>query len=150
EKLTYIDEHNWEHARRCLCREFMEEHVGSHERIRGFHVHFSDEVRSADINTRSFQALVVFRPDNMENPRRMEIAPAHIDKEREERTRWCRLRIDPAYARKHLDNQNFDLFLTLKCDHVRDLHGRRVDGNRDNIQGGTFESWIRVRRARNS
>lgn len=148
EKLTYIDEHNWEHARRCLCREFMEDHVGTSERVRGFHVHFSDKVRSAEINTRSFQALVVFRSDNMENPRRVEIAPAHIDKEREDETNWCRLRIDPAYARRHLDNHDFDLFITLKCDHIRDVHGRRVDGNRDNIPGGTFESWIRVRRTR--
>ena len=150
EKLTYIDETNWEHARRCSCHEFMSDHASSHERIRGFHIHFSDEVRSAAIDTRSFQALVVFRPENMENPRHLQIAPAHIDKEHDEKTRWCRLRIDPAYARKHLDNQNFDLFITLKCDHIRDVHGRHVDGNRDNIQGGTFESWIRVRRTRSS
>jgi hypothetical protein len=150
EKLTRIDETNWEHARRCLCRDFMDDHVGSHDRIRGFHIHFSDKVRSAAIDTRSFQALVVFRPDNMEHPRQMQIAPAHIDKERDEETSWCRLRIDPAYAKKHLDGQNFDLFITLKCDHIRDVHGRRVDGNGDNIQGGTFESWIRVRKTKKS
>jgi hypothetical protein len=148
EKLTCIDETNWEHARRCLCRDFMEDHVGTHERIRGFHIHFSDKVRSAAIDTRSFQALVVFRPDGMENPRHMQIAPAHIDKEHDDETSWCRLRIDPAYARKHLDDRNFDLFVTLKCDHIRDVHGRRVDGNGDKIEGGTFESWIRVRRTR--
>jgi hypothetical protein len=148
EKLTHIDETNWEHARRCLCRDFMEDHVGSHERIRGFHIHFSDKVRSAAIDTRSFQALVVFRPDGMENPRHMQIAPAHIDKEHDDETSWCRLRIDPAYARKHLDDRNFDLFISLKCDHIRDVHGWRVDGNGDKIEGGTFESWIRVRRTR--
>jgi len=63
------------------------------------------------------------------------------------------LSIDPTYARNRLDMKDFDLFLTLRCDDVTDLRGLAVDGDfiahrfptGDNIQGGTFESWIRVR-----
>jgi len=154
EELTRIEDTNWEHGRRMLCREFMEEFVNE----RGFKIEFSHKVHSAGIDTRSFQALVVFRPDNMAEPKRMEMAPAHVERADDE-TKWCKLRIDPHYARKHLDGRNFDLFLILKCDVITDQHGHAVDGNfigrhlptGDHIQGGTFESWIRVRpRARNN
>jgi hypothetical protein len=152
EELTRIEDTNWEHGRRLLCREFMEEYVGSHERPRGFRLQFSHRVHSGAIDTRTFQALVVFRPENMSDPRHMEVAPAQVERDDNE-TDWCRLRIDPGYARRHLDGRNFDLFLTLKCDAIVDAHGHAVDGNfigrrlptGDNIQGGTFESWIRVR-----
>ena len=152
EELTRIEDTNWEHGRRMLCREFMEEYIGAPERPRGFRIDFSQPVHSGAIDTRTFQALVVFRPDNLSDPRHMEVAPAYVEKE-PDKTEWCRLRIEPGYARRHLDGRNFDLFITLKCDHVTDLHHRAVDGNYlgrrlptgDNIQGGTFESWIRVR-----
>lgn len=152
QELTRIEDTNWEHGRRMMCREFMEEYVGSHERPRGFRIEFSHKVHSGAIDTRSFQALVVFRPDNMSEPKHMQIAPASIEKEADE-TESCRLHIDPAYARRHLDGRSFDLFLTLKCDVITDMHGHAVDGNfighhlptGDNIQGGTFESWVRVR-----
>jgi hypothetical protein len=152
EELTRIEDTNWEHGRRILCREFMEEYIGTHDRPRGFRIEFSHHVHAGAIDTRSFQALVVFRPENMWDPRHMEVAPAYVDRD-EDQTDWCRLRIDPGYARRHLDGRNFDLFLTLKCDVITDRHGHAVDGNYigrhlptgDNIQGGTFESWIRVR-----
>ena len=152
EQLTRIEDTNWEHGRRMLCREFMEEYVGAHDRPRGFRIEFSHHVHAAAIDTRSFQALVVFRPENMSDARHTEIAPAYVDRDEDE-TNWCRLRIDPGYARRHLDGRNFDLFLMLKCDVITDRHGHAVDGNYigrhlptgDNIQGGTFESWIRVR-----
>jgi hypothetical protein len=159
EKLTRIEDTNWEHGRRIRCHEFLEEFVGSHDHPRGFRIQFSQKVHSGAIDTRSFQALVVFRPENMADPKHMQIAPAHIDKEHDDETDWCRLRIDPAYVRRHLDGRDFDLFIILKCDVITDLHGRAVDGNfighrlptGDNIQGGTFESWLRVRpRPRNS
>ncbi len=158
EKLTCINYTNWDHGRRIHCHEFVEKYVGSPEHPQSFRIQFSQKVHSGAINTRSFQALVVFRTDNMADARHMQIAPAHIDKGPDE-TDWCQLRIDPAYVRRHLDGRDFDLFIILKCDVITDLHGRAVDGNYigyrlptgDNIQGGTFESWLRVRpRPRNT
>ncbi|WP_353064441.1 hypothetical protein RBB77_01595 [Tunturibacter psychrotolerans] len=157
EELTRIEDTNWEHNRRMLCREFMEEYVGTPEHPRGFRIEFSHKVRSAEIDTRSFQALVVFRPENESEPRQMQIAPARVEREPDE-TIWARLHIDPNYARRHLDGRSFDLFLILKCDVIRDLDGHALDGNfighklptGDNIQGGIFESWVRIRpRSRN-
>jgi hypothetical protein len=152
QQFTRIEDCNWEHNRRMLCREFIEEFVGTAERPKGFRLEFSGKVRTAEIDTRSFQALVVFRPDNGSEPRPMQIAPARVEHEHDDTT-WARLVIDPGYARRHLDGRSFDLFISLKCDVIRDEHGRAVDGNfighhfptGDNIQGGNFESWVRVR-----
>ena len=158
EELTRIEDTNWEHNRRMMCREFIEEYVGTPEHPRGFRIEFSHKVLAGEIDVRSFQALVVFHPDNESEPRQMHIAPARVEKEQDETT-WARLHIDPAYARRHLDGRSFDLFLTLKCDVLRDHNGHAVDGNfighrlptGDHIQGGTFESWVRIRpRAGNS
>jgi hypothetical protein len=156
EELTRIEDTNWEHNRRMLCREFLEEYVGSGERPRGFRIEFSHPVRSWAIDPRSFQALVVFKPESDSDPRHMQIAPARVEREDDE-TGWARLFIDPGYARRNLEGRDFDLFLTLKCDVIHDRHGRAVDGNflgrlptGDHIQGGNFESWVRIRmRARN-
>lgn len=152
EELTKIEDTNWEHGRRMLCRDFMEEYIGTQERPRGFRIQFSHKVHSGAIDPRSFQALIVFRPESMSEPKHMQMAPAHVEKEHDE-TDWCRLHIDHGFARRHLDGRNFDLYLTLKCDVITDLHGHAVDGNYighrlptgDNIQGGNFESWVRVR-----
>jgi hypothetical protein len=151
EELTRIEDTNWEHNRRMSCREFLEEYIGTHERPRGFRIEFSHTVRSEAIDARSFQAMVVFVPENGSEPRTLQIAPAHIEREHDETT-WARLHIDPGYARRHLDGRDFDLFLTLKCDVIRDSHGFAVDGNflgrlptGDHIQGGLFESWVRIR-----
>ncbi len=151
-QFTRIEDANWEHNRRMMCREFIEEFVGTPERPQGFRIEFSGKVRSGEIDTRTFQALVVFRPENPSDPRQMQIAPARVERDHDETT-WSRLCIDPGYARRHLDGRSFDLFLSLKCDVIRDGHGRAVDGNfighhfptGDNIQGGNFESWVRVR-----
>ena len=92
----------------------------------------------------------------------MEVAPAYIDREDGDETEWCRLRIDPGYARRRLDGRNFDLFITLKCNVITGKKGLAVDGTflaiqevdavwrmarptGDNVAGGTFESWVRVR-----
>jgi hypothetical protein len=94
-------------------------------------------------------------------PREMELAAAYIEHEEFE-TEWCRLRIDPGYARRRLDGRNFDLFITLKCNVITGRNGLAVDGDflatqeaddvwrmvlptGNNVAGGTFESWIRVR-----
>jgi hypothetical protein len=151
ETLTRIDDTNWEHDQRYLCREFMSEFIGSPEHRRGFRISFTQKVHAHSITPRSFQALVVFHDDPAQ-PRQVEIAPADVQTDEGE-TQWCRLWIDPTYAHNRLDMRNFDLFITLKCDQVTDLRGLAVDGNflahrfptGDNVQGGTFESWIRVR-----
>lgn len=154
ETLTRIDDTNWEHDQRYLCREFMSEFISSDEHDRGFRINFTEPVRADTITNRSFQALVVFHSEDPDAPRRMEIAPATVvTKEDEEMTEWCRLRIHHGYAREHLDMQSFDLFLTLRCDQVTDHRGLAVDGDfiahrlptGNNVQGGAFESWIRVR-----
>jgi hypothetical protein len=152
ETLTRIDDTNWEHDQRYLCREFMSEFVGSGEHHRGFRISFTEEVHADTITDRSLQALVVFRSEDPAEPRRMEIAPAEVHKDEGE-TRWCRLAIDEAYARDHLDMRSFDMFVTLRCDLVTDTRGLAVDGDfiahrlptGNNVQGGLFESWIRVR-----
>jgi hypothetical protein len=158
EELTRIEDANWEHNRRMLCREFMEEYIGHTDHPRGFRIEFSHKVRSGEIDTRTFQALVVFHPENESDPRHMQFAPARVELDPDETT-WVRLLINPEYARRQLDGRSFDLFLTLKCDVLRDGYGHAVDGNfikhkfptGDNIQGGNFESWIRVRpRSRNN
>jgi hypothetical protein len=162
QEMTHIVDINWEHGERFLCHHFMNDFVGSEKYPKGFEIRFDSKVYSRSIDTRSFQALVIYRPDSLAEPRHMEIAPAHIETEEHESTEWCRLRIDFNYARKHLDGRNFDLFLTLKCNVITGKNGLAVDGNflatrehddvyrmvfpsGDNIAGGTFESWIRVR-----
>jgi hypothetical protein len=152
ETLTRIDDTNWEHDQRYLCREFMSEFIGSGDHQRGFRINFTDKVEAHTLTDRCFQAMVVFRPADSAEPRRIEIAPAKIQKD-EGGTHWCRLVIDPAYAREHLEMHAFDLFLSLRCDQVLDHRGHAVDGDfiahrmptGNNIQGGLFESWIRVR-----
>jgi hypothetical protein len=152
---------SWQHGERVLCHRFMGEFVGSERHPRGFQIFFDSPVEADPIDTRSFQALVIYRPPDISEPRRMELAPAFIDKEPGQTT-WCTLRIDPNYARKHLDGRSFDLYLTLKCNVITGRHGLAVDGDflavregddvyrmafptGDNVPGGAFESWIRVR-----
>jgi hypothetical protein len=36
------------------------------------------------------------------------------------------------------------LWITIKGDFIYDCHGRRVDGNNNGVEGGTFESWVTV------
>ncbi len=43
-----------------LCREFFEEYVGTPEHPRGFRIEFSHRVLSGAVDSRSFQAMVVF------------------------------------------------------------------------------------------
>ena len=151
EELTRIENTNWDHDRLMLCREFMEEYIGGERDPRGFRIWFSHKVHSGAIDTRTFQAMVVFHHENPSEPRQMQIAPARVEREDDE-TGWVKLHIDRDYALRNLEGRSFDLYLTLKCDHIRDKHHHAVDGNflgrlptGDNIQGGNFESWVRVR-----
>jgi hypothetical protein len=163
-RLTRISRFHWDHDREYHPREFLNEFVGSHESPRGFEIEFDGRVHTKGLNNRTFQALIVRETESHE-PRRMEIAPARVH--RSEDGRRCTLHIDPDYARHHLHDHNFDVFLTLRCDKVIDERGLPVDGNLlaalqeddehdyvlklptgDGVPGGLFESWIRIRRER--
>jgi hypothetical protein len=150
--LTQIDDTNWEHGQRYLCHDFMSEFIEGHEHRRGFRISFTHKVHSHRIDTRSFQARAVFHHEDPAQSSHEEIVPAEIHKEEDE-TSWCRLVINPSYARQRLDGRIFDLYLILKCDVITDRRGMAVDGNfiasrfptGDGLEGGIFESWIHVR-----
>jgi hypothetical protein len=154
--LTRIDDMNWEHDGRYLCREFISDFVSSHEHTRGFRIRFTDRVRSRTIDSRSFQAYVIFRHEDPALPRQIEYVPIDDIHKDEDETDWCRLLISRDYAIQRLDGRDFDLFVVLRCDVITDLHGVAVDGNflggslptGDRVPGGTFESWIQVRSRR--
>ncbi|MFZ3327026.1 MAG: hypothetical protein WA231_14525 [Methylocella sp.] len=151
-ELTRIDDTNWQHGQRYLCRDFMSEFIDGPERHRGFRISFTQKVRAHTIDHRSFQAYAVFRLEEETQPLQLEIVPTEIRKDEDE-TDWCRLAINPSYARHRLDGREFDLYVVLKCDVITDLRGMAVDGNfiarrfptGDGVQGGTFESWLHVR-----
>jgi hypothetical protein len=157
-----IRDTSWQHGERVLCHRFMQQYVGGKDQHGGFTIYFDSPVSADPIDTRSFMAMIVFRPAEMSEPRHLVFAPVTISKAPGPVTDWCTLHIDPAYAKRHLDGRNFDLFVTLKCNVIIGRHGLAVDGNflagredddvarmvfptGDNIKGGTFESWIRVR-----
>ncbi len=158
-QLTRIIHLNWTHGEEYHCHDFIRFFVGSHEAARGLEIEFEGKVRPEGLNARSFQAMVVWRPAESSEPRRMEIAPARVVPSPEGTK--CMLYIDPGYAKKSLDGKSFDLFITLKCDVVIDEKGSPVDGNLmarldeddyaispptgDGVPGGLFESWVRVR-----
>jgi hypothetical protein len=150
-ELTQIDRISWGHGRHYLCRDFIPEFCERHERHDGFHISFTRKVRSHTINPRTFLAYVVFEPDDRVLQRHVEFVPVQIHKDERE-TDWCRLVINRHYALQRLDGRSFDLFITLKCDVVIDVHDLAVDGNfigaktptGDGVQGGTFETWIHV------
>jgi hypothetical protein len=161
-RLTHICSINWMHGEEYHCHDFMRRYIARPGEHAGFEIEFDGQVFPEGISSRSFQAMVVWRPPDPSDVRRMEIAPARI----EHRPNRCVLEIDPEYAKRHLHDREFDLFITLKCDVVLDEHGHAVDGNLlarlheddeghkryqvmtptgDGVPGGLFESWIRVR-----
>jgi hypothetical protein len=163
--LTHIKYFNWEHDGEYRPHEFVQKLVGSREDPQGFEIHFDRRVHPRGLNTRTFQAVIVREPSEPHERRRVEVAPARVI--RSEDGHRCTLHIDPDYARRHCHEHEFDLYITLKCDKVVDEHGQPVDGSLharllrdedrdylvtvptgDGVPGGTFESWIRVRRAR--
>ncbi|HEX3151498.1 MAG TPA: hypothetical protein VHR66_25700 [Gemmataceae bacterium] len=155
-KPTRISDLNWTHGADLRCHEFLHRFIGYDK---GFEIKFDGHVRKEGINRRTFQAMIVHNPESPDQPRRMEFAPSHVEILG---PAHIRLRIDEHYARRHLDLQNFDLFITLKCDVIVDHHGIPVDGNLlarldldgttyyvdaptgDGVPGGLFESWIRI------
>lgn len=155
-KLTHISDFNWTHGADIRSNEFMHRFVGPD---RGFDIRFDGNVRKDGINRRSFQVLVVHYPTAPGQPQRMEIAPSQI--EYLDQTH-IRLRIEELYAKSHLDQHNFEVFISLKCDVILDHFGVPVDGNLlargsldgttyyvdaptgNGVPGGLFESWFRV------
>ena len=154
--LTRIDDLNWEDGQSYLGRDFMSDFIGSSEHRRGFRISFTQKVHSRRIDSRSFQAMVVFRPEDPTQPHLQEVVPVEDIEKDEEMTDWCRLVINRNYAHQRLEGRDFDLYLTLRCDVITDQRGMAVDGNfidarlptGDRIQGGKFESWINVRNRR--
>jgi hypothetical protein len=55
-------------------------------------------------------------------------------------------------GRKSKTLENYNIYITLRCDFILDCHGNPVDGNHlagrlpsgDGVAGGVFESWFRV------
>jgi hypothetical protein len=158
--LTHIRYFNWDHDGDYRPHDFFRLFVGAHEARMGFEIEFDRRVHPAGLTSRTFQAVIV---RDIGEHRSVHIAPARVH--RSDDGYRCSLQIDPDFAREHCHEQNFDLFITLKCDKVVDEHGLAVDGNLfarlirdeghdyvvqaptgDGTPGGLFESWIRVRR----
>jgi hypothetical protein len=161
-KLTHISRIDWEHDREYRPQDFMRELVGTQETPRGFAIEFDGQVHHHGLNNRTFQAMIVRHAPQSNEPLRPEIAPTRVILS--EDGRRCTLHIEIEYARHHLQEQNFDVIITLQCDKVIDERGVPVDGNLlagfreggeeymlryptgNGVPGGLFESWIRVRR----
>ncbi|HKE25417.1 MAG TPA: hypothetical protein VKB88_23825 [Bryobacteraceae bacterium] len=167
-RLSHITHINWEHDAEYRPQDFLRDFVGAHESPRGFEIEFDGRVHHKGLNNRTFQAMIVRDSPEGHEARHLEIAPARVH--RSEDGYHCTLHIDPDYARHHLHESNFDVYITLHCDKVLDERGIPVDGDLlatlaedqddkdrdyilkyptgDGVPGGLFESWIRVRRGR--
>jgi hypothetical protein len=164
-RLTHISRYNWDHDGEYGPGEFIREFVGTHESPRGLEIEFDGRVQHKGLNNRTFQATIVREPRDPHEARQVEIAPARVI--RSEDGQRCILHIDHEFARHHLADHSFDLYISLRCDKVVDERGMAVDGDllagrledeeRDyvikhptgnGIPGGLFESWIRIRRER--
>jgi len=161
-KLTHISQVHWEHDREYRPQDFLHELVGTHEAPKGFVIEFDGQVHHHGVNNRTFQATIVRHSLQSNEPLRSEIAPARVTLS--EDGRRCTLHIEIEFARHHLQEQNFDVIITLQCDKVIDERGVPVDGSLlagfreggeeymlrfptgNGTPGGLFESWIRVRR----
>lgn len=164
-RLTHISRFNWDHDGEYGPGEFLREFVGSEESPRGLEIEFDGRVQSKGLSSRAFQAVVVRESYEPHEGRHMEVAPGRVV--RSEDGHRCTLHINHEYARRHLHDHSFDLFITLRCDKVIDERGIAVDGDLlatrlededreysihgptgNGVPGGLFESWIRVRRDR--
>ena len=111
--LTRIIHLNWTHAEEYHCHDFIRFFVGTNDAPQALEIQFEGKVRPEGINARTFQAMVVHRPHEPAEPRRVEIAPGRVTPSPDGTK--CMLYIDPAYARKALDGRSFDLFITLNA-----------------------------------
>jgi hypothetical protein len=157
--LTTIEKFNWDHGQLYTCRQFLTEFTEQSDHSGGFRIEFSEPVHDDGVSNETFQATIVFLPDDHNAPRTMEIAPGRVSLRDGRRVCW--LAIDPHYASNRLNGRNFDVYIRLRCDVIVDERGHAVDGNLlarlnentygvdaptgDGIPGGLFESWIQVR-----
>ena len=157
--LTTIDKFNWDHGQLYTCRQFLGEYTEQPDHTGGFQITFTAKVHDDGISPETFQATIVFLPDDATAPRTTEIAPGTVALASDGMSCW--LRIDPTYAQNRLNGKNFDVFIRLRCDVIVDEKGHPVDGDLlarlnqdtysveaptgDGIPGGLFESWIQVR-----
>jgi hypothetical protein len=159
--LTAITDINWTHGGEYHCNDFPRLFVGSEAAPKWFEITFSGPVKTRGLSDRSFQAVAVRYVKRSGEAHDLELVPARISLS-PDRTR-AMLRINPEYAERQLNNVSFDLYITLKCNVILDDAGNPVDGDLlgrsgeeddyvvapptgDGIPGGTFESWLRVRR----
>jgi hypothetical protein len=159
--LTTIDKFNWDHGQMYTCRQFLSDFTEQPDHTGGFHVQFSEAVHDDGVSTDTFEATIVYLPDDTTVPRVTEIAPGKVALAADHKSCW--LRIDPTYAQNRLNGRNFDVYIRLRCDVIVDQNGHPVDGDLlarlnndsyavdaptgDGIPGGLFESWIQVRMA---
>lgn len=157
--LTPITDINWTHNAEYHCHEFMRLFVGDTASPKYFELTFGAPVRTEQLSTLTFQAIVLRHQKGHSDGGVMEVAPAKVWASGD-RTRFY-LQIDPAYAQRCLAAGRFDMYLTLRCNVIVDDCGMPVDGSLlakrqsdgsvlvapptgDGIPGGLFESWIRV------
>jgi hypothetical protein len=156
--LTRIVDISWTHRGEYHCHDFMRQFIGDEKTPRGFEVTFGAPVRAEGITRRTFQAIAVRYADRYSGGQ-MEVVPARVRLSNDRMKAY--LEIDRGYAERKLFGARFDLFLKLRCGHIVDDNGLPVDGELlakldsdghyvvapptgDGVEGGLFESWIRV------
>ena len=157
--LTSIVDIGWNHRGEYQCDDFMRQFIGDAKTPRGFEVTFGAPVRPEGVTQRTFQAIAVRYTDRYTGGQ-MEVVPARVRRSNDRLRAY--LEIDRGYAERRLDGHRFDLYLKLRCGHIIDDNGSAVDGELlaridgdgnyvvspptgDGVQGGLFESWIRVK-----
>jgi hypothetical protein len=156
--LTKIVDIGWNHRGEYHSHDFMRQFIGDGQTPKGFEITFGGPVRVEGITRRTFQAIAVRYADRYSGGQ-MEVAPARVRLSNDRMRAY--LEIDRGYAERRLLGTRFDLFLLLRCGHVVDDNGLPVDGELlakidgdgnyivapptgDGVEGGLFESWIRV------
>jgi hypothetical protein len=157
--LTKILDINWNHRGDYHSHDFMRQFIGDAQTPRGFEITFGNPVRSEGLSPRTFQAIAVRYADRYSGGQ-MEVVPARVRMSSDRMKAY--LEIDRGYAERKLFGIRFDLFLILRCGHIVDDKGLPVDGELlakidsdgqyvvapptgDGVEGGLFESWIKVR-----
>jgi hypothetical protein len=157
---THVKDMNWNHDGPYDYTTFRGQFISEDGKDgKGFAVTFSNPVRESCLTPYTFQAVVVRYP-NGNNYGYFEAVPAKVWYASDGTTATARLGIDPDYADSCLQAAPFDLYLTLRCNLVLDLHGCPVDGELrarwenngvtvrpptgNGMPGGTLESWIHV------
>jgi hypothetical protein len=157
--LTKITDIGWNHRGDYHSHDFMRLFIGDEKTPKGFEVTFGAPIRAECITRRTFQAIAVRYADRYSGGQ-MEVVPSRVRVSGDRMKAY--LDIERGYAERKLLNTRFDLFLLLRSGHVVDDNGLPVDGDLlasidsdgqysvafptgDGVEGGLFESWIKVR-----